>query len=67
MNQLLRILSADQLSKVARRPVDPDTLQAASAILADIEARGDQAAIEYAIRFGDLSSGDPFLFDRMPS
>jgi phosphoribosyl-ATP pyrophosphohydrolase/phosphoribosyl-AMP cyclohydrolase/histidinol dehydrogenase len=46
----------------ARRVIDETTLREAGAILADIDARGDAAVIDHAVRFGDLAPGDACVF-----
>jgi phosphoribosyl-ATP pyrophosphohydrolase/phosphoribosyl-AMP cyclohydrolase/histidinol dehydrogenase len=44
--------------------VDHATLEAVAAILADIEARGDEAVLGHAARLGDLRPSSPVILDR---
>lgn len=52
---LLRVVPAEQVERTLRRPVDRATLEGAAITLADIEARGDRAVIEHAVRYGDVA------------
>lgn len=61
-NRLLRRLRPGDLAMRARRVIDETTLREAGAILADIDARGDAAVIDHAVRLGDLAPGDPCVF-----
>ncbi|MEY3230744.1 MAG: histidinol dehydrogenase [Planctomycetota bacterium] len=61
-NRLLRRLRPGDLAMRARRVIDETTLREAGAILADIDARGDAAVIDHAVRLGDRSPGDPCVF-----
>jgi phosphoribosyl-ATP pyrophosphohydrolase/phosphoribosyl-AMP cyclohydrolase/histidinol dehydrogenase len=60
---LLRVLSVQDLPRLRRRPFDAATLDAAAAILRDIESRGNQAVLEHAVRFGDTTEGSRYLHD----
>ena len=64
LQPLLRVLTIEQIPKSLRRPIDQDTLMSASAILKDIEIRGDAAVLEHAIRLGDVQTGGRVLYDR---
>lgn len=44
--------------------VASDTFRVATDILADIESRGEAAAIEHAVRLGDVKAGDPVVRSR---
>ncbi|HEX2839111.1 MAG TPA: histidinol dehydrogenase [Phycisphaerales bacterium] len=59
---LLRLVRPDQHPVRVRRAIDVATLREAGAILSDIDARGDAAVLEHAVRLGDLSPGSPCLF-----
>jgi phosphoribosyl-ATP pyrophosphohydrolase/phosphoribosyl-AMP cyclohydrolase/histidinol dehydrogenase len=61
-NPQLRRLRPGDLAMRARRVIDETTLREAGAILADIDARGDAAVIDHAVRFGDLALGDACVF-----
>ncbi len=61
-NRLLRRLRPGDLAMRARRVIDETTLREAGAIVADIDARGDAAVIDHAVRLGDLAPGDPCVF-----
>ena len=61
---LLRQITLDQLPEKGRDAVDAETLTAAAAIVDDVRARGEQALVEYAVRFGDLKQGDRLIFEK---
>jgi phosphoribosyl-ATP pyrophosphohydrolase/phosphoribosyl-AMP cyclohydrolase/histidinol dehydrogenase len=50
--------------RLRRRPVDPDTLAAAAAIVEDVRAGGEAALRHHAARLGDIGSLDPLVVDR---
>lgn len=60
---LLRMLPSGEVLRRGRRPVDAATLEAAGAILRDIEDRGEVAAIEHAIRLGETRAGEVITHD----
>jgi len=53
----MKPLEANQIN-LRRQAVDPATLLAAAEIVEAIRTRGEQALIEYATRFGDMTEGD---------
>jgi phosphoribosyl-ATP pyrophosphohydrolase/phosphoribosyl-AMP cyclohydrolase/histidinol dehydrogenase len=60
----LRILQRNQLSTLARKPVEQEALSAAAAILADVQSRGATAARHHAERLGDIKPGESLLIER---
>ena len=73
---LLRPIRADELLNRRCRAVDDDSLAAARAILEDLDAGGDAAALDHARRLGDLRDGQPYVYapaaladarDRLPT
>jgi phosphoribosyl-ATP pyrophosphohydrolase/phosphoribosyl-AMP cyclohydrolase/histidinol dehydrogenase len=54
----------DSLPPTLRRPVDPETLAEAAAIVEDVRHRGETALREHGERLGDLSPGQELVFDR---
>jgi phosphoribosyl-ATP pyrophosphohydrolase/phosphoribosyl-AMP cyclohydrolase/histidinol dehydrogenase len=64
MTTTLRILQRNQLSTLARKPVEQEALAAAAAILADVQSRGATAARHHAERLGDIKPGEPLLIPR---
>jgi phosphoribosyl-ATP pyrophosphohydrolase/phosphoribosyl-AMP cyclohydrolase/histidinol dehydrogenase len=61
---LLRRLQLGDPIPSRAAPLDPATIHSASGILADIASRGESAAIDHAIRLGDISPGQPVVRDR---
>lgn len=59
----LRVIGVDEVPASRRRPVDRATLDAAGAIMRDIELRGERAVMEHAIRLGDIRPGEPMVHD----
>ena len=59
---LLRIVGAHEIAARRSGAVDAATLAGAAAILDDIRARGDDAALAHARRLGDLREGDRWLY-----
>lgn len=59
---LLRRVRPDERRTLPRRQIDDQTLLEAGDILRDIDARGESAALEHAIRLGDLRPGEPCFF-----
>jgi len=45
-------------------PLDPDTVRVAAEILSDVDARGENAVIEHAVRLGDINAGESVVRDR---
>jgi phosphoribosyl-ATP pyrophosphohydrolase/phosphoribosyl-AMP cyclohydrolase/histidinol dehydrogenase len=62
-DRLLRLVSLEDVTSNRRRAVDPATLNAAGAILDDIDLRGDSAVLEHAARLGDIGPGAAVLHD----
>lgn len=64
MNVFLRRMTLTDLMQARAyiSPLDPETLEAARRMLADIDQRGEAAALEYAQRFGDLGKGHKGLY-----
>ncbi len=58
---LLRLMPAERVETIRRRSVDRAVLEGTAVILDDIEARGDRAVIEYAVRFGDATAESTFV------
>lgn len=54
----LRRVSASEAARPRAAAVDPQTLRVVGELLTDIEARGEAAVREMAIRFGDLRDGE---------
>ena len=64
---VLRRISEAQASAsygLARRAVTPETLRDAAVIVGEVEARGEAALREYALRFGDIGPNDPLILGR---
>lgn len=64
---VLRRISEAQASAsygLARRAVTPETLRDAAVIVGEVEARGEAALREYALRFGDIGPTDPLILGR---
>jgi len=61
---LLRPIRAGDPFPARGAPLDPATIRVVSDILADIDARGEIAAIEHAVRLGDINAGESVLRDR---
>lgn len=61
---LLRVVTPSEARRRRVRAVDEETLAEARVILAAIEAGGDEAALTYARRFGDLAKGQSPLLTR---
>jgi phosphoribosyl-ATP pyrophosphohydrolase/phosphoribosyl-AMP cyclohydrolase/histidinol dehydrogenase len=59
---LLRTATPAEIERRRIQPIDEPTLAAARTILDDIAARGDAAAIEHAIRLGDLRPNQPHFY-----
>ncbi|MET0831752.1 MAG: histidinol dehydrogenase [Acidimicrobiia bacterium] len=51
-------------ARLARRPVDPDTLATAASIVEDVRARGEVALRHHAECLGDISPFEPIVVDR---
>ena len=51
---MLRRLDASEVPSLRRDPVDPQTLAAAAAIVADVRAEGEAGLRRHAERLGDL-------------
>jgi len=73
---LLRLIGPRELARRRRDGVDAGALAVARAVLDDLGARGDAAALEHARRLGDLRAGEPFCYspealararDRLPA
>lgn len=64
MSALLQRMTLSDLMQARARisPLDPETLDAAARMLADIDQRGNSAAIEHAQRLGDLRDGEQVLY-----
>jgi histidinol dehydrogenase len=56
-------LAPATVARLARRPVDPDTLSAAAAIVEDVRANGEAALRHHAERLGDIVPGEPIVVD----
>ena len=54
----------ESLPSTLRRPVDPETLAEAAAIVEDVRRRGETALREHGERLGDLAPGQELVFDR---
>ena len=47
-----------------RDPVDKDALEVAKGVMKDVEARGKDAVMEYATRFGDIEKGQDMVIGK---
>lgn len=63
-SRLLPRRTAAEVERVAREPVDPDTLEQARAIVADVRAGGEAAIRAYCGRFEDLGDGGKLFWSR---
>ncbi len=61
---LLPRVEPSAAARLARRPVDPDTLATAASIVEDVRARGEVALRHHAERLGDISPFEPIVVDR---
>ncbi len=62
MNGLQR-LSADQVVREHRSPVDPTTLSQAAEIVEDVRRRGEEAIREHGERLGDIKPADTLVVE----
>ncbi|MCW5775804.1 MAG: histidinol dehydrogenase [Phycisphaeraceae bacterium] len=62
-DRLLRVIDASAVPALRRSAIDPATLAAASEIVSDVRARGEQAVRAHAERLGDLRPGEPLLIE----
>ena len=62
--RLLQRLEPGQAMRVARSPVDPDTLSGAARIVEDVRLRGEVALREHAERLDGLAPDDDLVLDR---
>ncbi len=61
---MLRRLDASEVPSLRRDPVDPQTLAAAAAIVADVRAEGEAGLRRHAERLGDLLADAPLVLER---
>jgi histidinol dehydrogenase len=60
----LKRVKVDELPTRRRDPIDAEAMAAAAKIVQDVQARGEEALIEHAIRLGDLAEGEPLILTR---
>ncbi len=62
--RLLRIIAPADVHEFPKSELDGDTLSIATAIVADVKQRGEEALIEHAQRLGDLRTGERMIYHR---
>ena len=64
MTRWLRLVDAEDPLPARRRPVAPETLAEAAAIVEDVRDQGEAALREHGERLGDLEPGDRIVLER---
>ena len=64
MSRLLRSVEDIGTWLKRRKPVDPEALTEAAAIVEDVRGRGEDAVREHSERFSDLHPGEPMVNDQ---
>lgn len=62
--EMLRLVDASEVTELARRPVDPATLQRAAEIVEDVRAGGEPRLRAIAQDLGDLPANAPMILGR---
>lgn len=60
---LLQQKTAAEATRELRDPVDPQTLEIAAAIVADVRSGGEPALLAHAERLGDIQKGEPLILE----
>jgi phosphoribosyl-ATP pyrophosphohydrolase/phosphoribosyl-AMP cyclohydrolase/histidinol dehydrogenase len=63
-NDLLKIITVNQVRPNKRDPIDQATSAIAKAIVEDVRERGEAALREHAERFGDIEPGRPLTIEK---
>lgn len=63
MSPILRVITARELPRTRREPVDATTLAAVAPIVDDVRREGLAAIERHAVRFGELTPGQTVLLD----
>jgi histidinol dehydrogenase len=58
---LLKLIDKDQVSCRNVEPVDESADSAAKGIINDVKKRGEDALLEYALKYGDIEKGEPLI------
>jgi len=63
-DDLLKMLTPDEVPDSGRSPFDNETFADAKMIVDDVRRRGEGALREYAEKLGDIKPGEPLVYDR---
>ncbi|MCB9666766.1 MAG: histidinol dehydrogenase [Myxococcales bacterium] len=62
MTEMLRKVGAQDIARLSRDPVDPQTFAEASFVVEDVRKRGEVALREHCERFGDLKPDERYSY-----
>jgi len=58
----LKIVSASDVGSIRREPFEEATFAAAAKIVADVKERGEEAVIQYAVKFGEIKENGKLYY-----
>ncbi len=64
MTKILKKISIDEIPADCSEPVDPKALEQARGIVDSIKARGEEALLEWAVKFGEVKDGESYVLSK---